>query len=377
MTEQTVVPSPSGEDRILEAFAYAASGMAITDLDGCFEEANGAYRDIVARTQGELGKETILSLTHPDDQERCRRELHRLLRGEVNSSVLEKRYVRPNGDAVWVRNSFSLLRGPDGRPLHIILVCNDITARRRAERLLVENEKMVVVGQLAASIAHEINNPLEAVMNLLYLVKEADSLDQARVYAGQAEEELQRAAQIATQTLRFHKQQGRAASADITEILDSVLVLFKGKLAHARIQLAYKTQDSPQLVCYPGEIRQVFANLIRNAIESMAGGGRLLLRVRPSTHWHSGEQGVRITVADSGHGMSRETRRRVYDPFFTTKGALGTGLGLWVTAGILTKHRGSMRLKSSDLPGASGTVFMLSFPGAGAEGADAGLGDLP
>ena len=162
MQEQVKLVSEIGEDRIREAFEYGASGMAITDLDGRFQETNPAYREIVGRTHGDLQEESILSITHDDDRENCRYHLDKLLSGETPSFVLEKRYVRPDERSVWVRNSFALLKDEHGQPSHIILICNDITERRRAERLLVEQEKLALVGQLATSIAHEINNPLEA-----------------------------------------------------------------------------------------------------------------------------------------------------------------------------------------------------------------------
>jgi PAS domain S-box-containing protein len=174
MQKQTTSTSRIGEDRIREAFEHAASGMAIADLEGHFEQSNPAYREMVGRTQQELDSESVLSITHPEDQESCRQHLDSLVSAQLNSFVLEKRYVRPDGTAVWVRNSFSLLKNEWNRPSHIILICNDITERRRAERLLVESEKLAVVGQLVASIAHEINNPLEAALNLMYLVRGAD-----------------------------------------------------------------------------------------------------------------------------------------------------------------------------------------------------------
>ena len=156
--------------------------MAITDLDGHFQETNPAYREIVGRTLGDLQEESILSITHDDDRENCRYHLDKLLSGQTPSFVLEKRYLRPDESSVWVRNSFALLKDRHGRPSHIILICNDITERRRAERLLVEQEKLALVGQLATSIAHEINNPLEAVLNLLYLIRESASLDDAHAF---------------------------------------------------------------------------------------------------------------------------------------------------------------------------------------------------
>jgi signal transduction histidine kinase len=281
---------------------------------------------------------------------------------------VEKRYIRPNGEIVWVRNSFSLLKDAGRRPTHIILICNDITERRRAERLLVESEKLAVVGKLAASIAHEINNPLEAVLNLLFLVRNAENLEMAREFAARAEEELQRAAQIATQALQFHKQSAKPLSTNLAELLDSVLLLFRSKLGLTQVDVQMEKEGQPELICYPGEIRQVLANLIRNAIDAMPKGGRLRLRVRPSTDWRSGSPGVRITIADTGSGIRSEARKRIYDPFFTTKGTLGTGLGLWVTSRIVATHRGTMHVRSSDTPGASGTAFTLVFPAIGAQG---------
>jgi PAS domain S-box-containing protein len=205
--------------------------MAITDLDGCFQETNPAYREIVGRTHLDLQKESILSITHNDDRENCRHHLDELLSGQTLSFVLEKRYMRPDESSVWVRNSFSLLKDEHGRPCHIILICNDITERRRAERLLVEQEKLALVGQLATSIAHEINNPLEAALNLLYLVRESVSLNEAREFVLQTEEEIQRASHIANNTLKFHKQQSKPACISVVQLVESVLYLFKGKFA--------------------------------------------------------------------------------------------------------------------------------------------------
>lgn len=368
MSEPKPVTSQIGEDRIREAFQYAASGMAITDLEGRFQESNAAYREIVKRTQKELEQESILSITHRDDRAGCREHLDRLISGELPSFVLEKRYLRPDGSTVWVQNSFSLLKDHDGAPAHIVLMCNDVTDHRRAEQLLIQTEKLAIVGRLAASIAHEINNPLEAVLNLLYLIREADDLQQVREFAGQAEEEIQRAAHITRQTLQFQRRQARPAPTDLAQLLESVLALFRGKVIAARIRVEFENTDHPQLLCYPDEIRQVFANLVRNAIEAMPKGGKLRLRVRPSTEWRSGAPGVRVTIADTGYGMSAQTRRQIFRPFFTTKGEMGTGLGLWVTAGILEKHRGTLHLRSSDVPGSSGTAFMLIFPVIGAQG---------
>ena len=361
MPDLVKTASPIGEDRLREAFHHAASGMGIADLDGRFHEANPAYLRIVGRSEQELSGETILSVTHSADRPACQQQLECLVAGEIDSFVIEKRYLRPGGDAVWVRNSFSLLKG-DHVPCYIILICDDISDRRTAERLLLEREKLAVVGQLATSIAHEINNPLEAVMNLLYLAREADSESDMRSFLTQAEHEVERVAQIAKQTLHFHKDMPQPTPTRLADLLESVLVLFKGKLAVARVKVQFEKRDSPCLDCFPGELRQVLANLLQNAIEAMQRGGTLRVRLRPATTWSTGAEAVRITLADTGVGMDTETRRRIFDPFFTTKGSLGTGLGLWITASILAKHGGSMQVRSRTTPGNSGTVFAMVFP---------------
>ena len=377
MFSLTSSPSRIGEDRIREAFEYAAAGMAITDLGGHFQQTNPMYCQILDRTERELERETIFTVTHEADRDECQRHIGRLLAGEIRSYVLEKRYVRPSGEAIWVRNSFSLLQGEDGRPTHIILICSDITERRRAEQLLLESEKLATVGQLASSIAHEISDPLEAVMNLLFLATESEDVTEARQYAVQAQAEINYVAQITTQMLHFRKQGAQPVPTRVTEIIGSVLTLYKAKLAQARVRVHLITEDAPDLLCYPGEIRQVFANIIRNAMEAMPKGGDLRVRVRPGTHWTTGCRGVRITVADTGQGIPAGVRAKIYEPFFTTKGSSGTGLGLWVTSKILQKHRGCMFVRSSNNPKDSWTAFSIVFPCTGAEGEAAGLTEVP
>ena len=241
----------------------------------------------------------------------------------------------------------------------------DVDAQRKAESGLRQAEKLAVVGRLAASIAHEINNPLEAVMNLIFLARLSAVDEETAGYLRSAEEELSRVSQIASQALRFHKQQSSAVATDMVELLDSVLTLYRGKLARNRIEVKLEKQDCPPLVCYAGEIRQLLANLVGNATDAMPNGGMLRLRVRPVTDWRHQESGVRVTISDTGHGMPPDVRRRIYEPFFTTKGEIGTGLGLWVSAGIVEKHKGSIHVRSRADLGKSGTTFTVILPIAG------------
>ena len=241
----------------------------------------------------------------------------------------------------------------------------DIDAQRKAETGLRQAEKLAVVGRLAASIAHEINNPLEAVMNLLFLARLTAVDEETSAYLKSAEEELSRVSQIASQALRFHKQQSSAVPTDMVELLDSVLTLYRGKLLRNKIQVNLEPSNCPPMVCYSGEIRQLLANLVGNATDAMLNGGTLRLRVRSVTDWRHHEPGVRVTISDTGHGMPPDVRRRIYEPFFTTKGETGTGLGLWVSAGIVEKHRGSMHVRSRTELARSGTTFTVILPLAG------------
>ena len=239
----------------------------------------------------------------------------------------------------------------------------EATQRKRAEEALRKTEKLAAAGRLAASIAHEINNPLEAVTNLLYLLRRLPLLDQQAIsYVELAEHEIGRVAEMTQQTLRFYRQSTLPMVANIKELLDSVLTLYRGRLLGLHIEISSRGDPDIQLYCFSGELRQLFANLVGNAIDAVGQGGHIWLAVRRSRSWVDGSAGIRLFVADNGCGMTPHTRRRIFEPFFTTKEATGTGLGLWVSSEIIAKHNARVRVVSRS---GSGTVFMLFFPEAG------------
>jgi PAS domain S-box-containing protein len=356
-----------------EYFTHAATGFAVTDVHGKVIDANATLARIIDHTPGEISDANLFELTHPEDQSRHRTMLERLLAAEIPGFIIEKRYVRRDGTVVWVRNSVSMVNDEESKSPHLISICEDINERKRAERVLEQQEQMACIGRLTSSIVHEIANPLEAVHNLIFLAQHSANLDEARSHLKVAEEELGRASEITMQGLQFHRQTSGATSTNVVDILQSVLALFKGKFKASRVDVQLKKEDAPELKCFAGEMRQVFVNLIGNAVESMHDGGQLTIRVRPGTEWRTGSTGVRITIADTGSGMSAETRKRMYEPFYTTKGSAGSGLGLWVTANIVHKHQGCIHVRSKRISGAGGTVFTLVFPYAGAEGKNAGF----
>ena len=354
-------------------FALAATGFAVTDVHGNVVDANEALARIVDRTPAEISTANLFELTHPEDRARHRGLLDQLLASQIPGFVIEKRYLRRDGSSVWVRNSVSLVSDEQNESCHLISICEDISQHKRAEQALEKQEQMAAIGKLTSSIIHEINNPLEAVLNLIFLAQRADDLEAAMPLLRNAEEELSRASEITAQGLQFHRQTSYPTHSNVIQVVQSVLALFKQKFRTARVRVELQTKDSPELLCFAGELRQVFVNLIGNAVESMENGGQITIRVRSGTDWLTGDRGVRITIADTGSGMSLETRKHMYDAFYTTKGSGGSGLGLWVTARIVSKHRGHIHVRSRRIAQCGGTAFTLVFPYAGAQGKTAGL----
>ena len=264
---------------------------------------------------------------------------------------------------VWCTSYFPI-RVAEGEIRWVGVIATEITERKHAEEAMRRSEKLAAAGRLAASIAHEINNPLESVTNLLYLLRHHPSLNaEAEGYVATAQQELERVAAITQQTLRFYRQSSRPSDVDVADVLRSLLLLHNARLQAPRIQVHLRLHEEVVLFGFAGELRQVFANLIGNAIDAMPYGGRLLLRARKASRL--GKRGLRVTVGDTGTGMTDAVRERIFEPFFTTKEVTGTGLGLWVSAEILAKHRGVVRVKSrvAGAPGATaGTVFSLFLP---------------
>ena len=242
-----------------------------------------------------------------------------------------------------------------------VAVNTDVTQSRLQDEALRKSEKLAAVGQLASSIAHEINNPLESITNLLYLVQRSDSIEEMKDYARIAQDELARVTEITLQTLRFHRQQSKPVQVDLADLLRTVMTLYTGRLLVRRLSVEMKLGDAPLVLGLEGEIRQVFNNLLRNALDAMSEGGRLLVRMHPQTNWVSGQPGVRLTVADTGEGIAPEIMQHLFEPFQTTKELMGTGLGLWVSKGIVEKHNGHIRTRSRRGE-RHGTVFTVWLP---------------
>lgn len=349
--------------RVRDLFEYAVPGVAVLDLNGVVVDCNPSFAGMVGRNALELKYTELFAFVHPDDRSRSRAELDRMVRGQTPAFVIEKRFVRPDSSIVWVRSSVSLLREENQTPTHIVTIAEDLTMLRMAERALIQNEKLAMVGRLSASIAHELNNPLESVVNLLFLIAQGENLEEVHQFARQAEQEMKRVAQIATQTLRFYRQQSAPGPLQLGEVLDSVLALFEGRLRNGNVDVVKRYVDcvSP-LIAYSGELRQVFVNLIGNALDAMGDHGTLRIDARPSRSWIDGREGVRVTVCDSGSGIPREMLKKVFEPFVSTKENHGTGLGLWISCEIIRRHGGVLRVRSAVSGPRRGTAMSVFLP---------------
>jgi PAS domain S-box-containing protein len=249
------------------------------------------------------------------------------------------------------------MRNDAGDILRWVGSCTDIHDQKLAEEALRRSEKLAATGRLAASIAHEINNPLSSVTNALYLALQDPNLaNETRSFLQMAEQELNRVTHITTQTLRFHRQSKAASLVDISETMASVLTLFGPRLMARRIEVSRDLERGAEILCFEDELRQVFANLISNSLDATAEREHIRVRVRRVFG------GIRVTVADTGCGIPAQVRKRIFEPFFSTKDNTGIGLGLWVSDGILRKHQGRFTLRSSTEAERHGTAISIFLP---------------
>ena len=300
---------------------------------------------------------------HPDDAPLAGQTWQESL-ASGSTFTSEYRLRRHDGEYVWFLHRGVPRTGELGEVLEWIGSSTDIAQHKRSEEAIRQTEKLAAVGRLASSIAHEINNPLASVTNLLYLLSTQRSLDRtAREYVKAAQDEIARVSEITTQTLRFHNQSTAPVPTRLSEVLDAVLALYRPRTSACGMEVRREYERIPQITCLSGDIRQVFANIIGNAVDACPSGGRLRVRLRSSYNWKRQQRGgLRVTIADTGHGIEPENIRRVFDAFYTTKGITGTGLGLWITRDLVTRHDGTIDLRSSARPGRSGTTVSIFLP---------------
>ena len=349
-------------------YQTAPVGLGLFDpVDFRYVRLNERLAEIIG-----LPPEQILGRTITDVAPSGVREIFEqvLATGVMQRRLIEGEFPGRPGEKHFFNVNYSPVFALDGSIQSIATATLDITHQKKAEAALIQSEKLAAVGRLASSISHEINNPLEAITNLLYLINMSGELpDSLRQYVHTAQDELSRVCQIATQTLRFHRQAVRATHVTAAGLVNAVLTLYQGRLANSSIRVDATYSSRTSILCFENDIRQVLNNLIANAIDAMRqSGGRLIVRAHDATSrspsFPEGRPGIRITIADTGHGMSPAVQAHVFEPFYTTKDLNGTGLGLWISDGIVSRHQGRLTFRSSEHPIHHGTIFSLFLPWA-------------
>jgi signal transduction histidine kinase len=276
--------------------------------------------------------------------------------GLANHTVLQCR----DGTMIPIEDSAAPIYDEQKKLLGVMIVFRDVTAEKKAEEVLRKAEKLAAAGRLAATVAHEINNPLEAISNIVYIVKNTDGVpEDARAFLAMAEEELARVSHITRQTLGFYRDSARPADVDVSEVVRSVLRLYDNNLKSKSIGVETIFDHCGPVRGLEGELKQLVANLISNAADAVNAGGKIKIVVGHRTS--SSAAGVEIAIADDGPGVPAENRSRIFEPFFTTKQDVGTGLGLWVSKEIAERHGGAISLSPTQ-DGMRGAVFNVFIP---------------
>ncbi len=275
-------------------------------------------------------------------------------KGEWRGEII---HTTKEGRKVAVASRWTPRLAPDGTLVGTFEINRDLTDEKKAQEHSRNAERLATLGRLAATVAHEINNPLDVLSNIFFLLNEKALPESARELVRLGEAEVQCIAEITRATLRYSRATPQPSETALTEILDSVLAMYSGQIRSRRMVVEKRYRTEGKMVGRAGELRQVFANLIGNALDALPRGGQLRVSLTSLRG-----KGYLVAIADRGSGMSAEVREHIFEPFFTTKGASGTGLGLWIARDIVRSHGGSIRVRSYTTPGRSATVFLVRIP---------------
>jgi PAS domain S-box-containing protein len=345
------------------AAIVASSDDAIIskDLNGVVTSWNIAAERILGFTADEMIGRSILTIIPPELHSDEPRILTTIARGERIEHFETVRLTK-SGKPIDVSLTISPVKDEDGRIVGAAKILRDITEQKKIAETLQRSEKVAAVGRLAATMAHEINNPLESVTNLLYLArKDHNMAERTREYLQLADQELDRVAHVARQTLGFYRENSAPVLFKVSPVISDLVDVYSYRFRNRDVQVDKELDDAAELFAPVGEFRQVFSNLLVNAIDALpSNGGRIRIRLQTGQDWNgTARSGVRLTVADTGCGIAPETMPRIFESFYTTKRDIGTGLGLWLTRSIVQKYGGRIQVRSRVQ---SGTVFSVFWP---------------
>lgn len=332
--------------------------------DGYIDYFNQRWFDYTGMTYSQTAGEGWHCVVHPDDLSKCLQKWNQAVFCGVPYEAECRLYRRDGGDYRWHLARAVALRDANGKIVKWFGSSTDIHDNKLAQQALLKSEKLAAAGRLAATIAHEINNPLEAVINLLYLAQRGlDPGHPVGEYLVLADQELARVSEIARQTLGFYRDTSSPVSFSVSAVIENAVRLYSRKTHLRHVQVDTGCDPDLTIHAVQGEIRQVLANLISNAIDACPPGGKVRVQAHRTLDWNdSMRPGVRILVADSGAGIDKQALSHIFEPFFSTKKDVGTGLGLWVSREIIRKHGGSIRVRSSRDGQRPGSVFSIFLP---------------
>lgn len=348
--------------RLMLAAIVESSEDAIIskNLDGVITSWNASAERLFGYTADEIIGQSVLRLIPRDLHYEEPEIISKLRRGE-RVEHYETRRMRRNGEVFDISLTVSPIRDAGGKIVGASKIVRDISDRKAAEAALIQKEKLAAAGRMAATLAHEVNNPLEAITNLAYLLSTHASLDEeARGYAKLLSDEVQRAGEITRQTLGYYRDSRLTVDVDVVGTIEHIVKAKRKKLADKRITLETQFGVLLPVRGYAGELRQVFENLVENAIDAVGEGGTIIVRARSCGH--PGKEKLLVSVCDNGSGIPKGVLSRIFEPFFTTKMQTGSGLGLWVSRGVVQKHGGTIRVRSSENAKKRGTVFTVTLP---------------
>jgi PAS domain S-box-containing protein len=338
----------------------ADDAIVSKDLNGIIKTWNAGASRMFGYSAEEIVGQSMLRII-PKELHYEEAEILRKLRAGERIDHYETTRQKKNGDRIEVSVTISPIRDATGRVIGASKIARDISDRKRIEGLLLQSEKLAATGRMAATIAHEINNPLESVINLIFLAREYSAKDnKVHQYLVTAEEELERVSHIARQTLGYYKDTGSPTEVHLHDLIQNVLTVYNSNLLSAGITVDARYNDLQKIAVSRGEMLQIFSNIIANSIDAMRQGGALHISVRKFAGTTG--DGIQAIIRDSGVGITREHMEKIFEPFFTTKGDLGTGLGLWVAKQLLEKRGGQISVASSTEKENSGTTITIFIP---------------
>jgi PAS domain S-box-containing protein len=355
-----------GEECFKSIFDHVSVAIAQTDLNGRFVLSNPAFCELVGRSTDALSQLTMQDITHPEDLSRTRELFEKLIAGELKFAT-EQRYIHSDGSPVWVNSSVSLLKDAAGKPLAAIAAAQDITTRKRSEerwrqdaqeleRQLIASGRLVSLGELTASMAHEFNNPLGIVLGFTQdLLGDMEPSAPNYKFIQIIDEEAKRCQKVVQDLLDFASP--RSADfirTDVNEVMKRTLDMVSSRLSKQKVEAIMQTApDLPSVHADPQQLQQLLANLCLNALDAMPDGGKLMIAAEIQA-----PERLKITVSDTGFGMDAGTLDRIFQPFFTAKKRKGLGLGLPVCEQIIKAHGGSIEVQSLPNKGATFRVYL-------------------